>query len=70
MGYMWKAAQHPSCDGELRGYLIMANTVIPFWVEGDREDVEVRQGDTFDMFAAGDQLTMELCEIAICNWNA
>jgi len=67
MRYMWKAAQHPSRDGDLRGYLIMANAVIPFWVEGEWEDMDIRQGDTFDMFATGDQLTTELCEIAICN---
>ena len=68
--YMKKAASHPSREEALRGYLVMGRDVIPFWVETVGIETDIVQGDSFDMFAAGDQFTTQLCEIAIRNWNA
>ena len=67
--YMMKAAQHPSREEALCGYLIMGREVIPFQVNMDGARVIVAQGDSFNMFAAGDRLTAQLCEVAVRNWN-
>lgn len=67
--YLLQAAAHPSRDENLRGYLVMANIVIPFRVEVHRNRVIVVEGAPFDMFATGDRFTRELCGIAIRHWN-
>ena len=68
--YMAHVAPHHSREKNLRCYLVMANQVIPFWLEMIAGvGWEVVQGETFDMFAPGDRFTRELCEIARRNWN-
>lgn len=67
--YMKRAIDHPSREPNLRGYLVEANQVTPYLVVRRGFCWVVEQGETFDMFAAGDRFTTELCEIAIQTWN-
>jgi hypothetical protein len=66
LGYLCQAWQHPSRDEELRGYLVMDNLVTPLRINDAREPIS---DPPFDIFAAGELLTKELCEIAIRKWN-
>jgi len=68
--YMEQAANLPQQEESLQGYLVMGNMVCTFWLQDDRERVEVRMAEqAFAMLAPGDQFTCELCEISIRNWN-
>lgn len=64
--YMNQAAQHGSRERNLRGFLVMANEVVPFRLN---DYGDVTYSDSFDMFAPGDQFTRMLGSIAIRNWN-
>src|SRR5258707_1612617 len=68
--YMEYAANLPQREESLRGYLVMGNMVRTFWLQDDGEGVEVKKAErAFAMSATGDQVTRELCEISIRNWN-
>lgn len=66
MNYLERAWQQPSHDADLHGYLVMGCLVHP--IRMDNEALVVCD-PPFDMFAAGDRFTRELCESAIRNWN-
>lgn len=67
--YMEQLAEHPSREGNLRGYLVAGNWVTVFSLEDDGDGIQVVQEQPFDMFAPGDRFTQELGEIAVRNWN-
>ena len=66
LSYLERAWQQPSHDEELRGYLVMGRLVHPIRMSNRGRAVS---DPPFDMFAAGDRFTRELCECAVRNWN-
>ena len=67
--YMTRIADLPDRDENLRGYLVAGRRIKPYRLQRGLAGVEVRIGAWFDMFAVGDRLTTELCQIAVRNWN-
>jgi hypothetical protein len=70
MRYMNAVAELPNCDRNLKGYIVSGQQVLTYWLEVEDGLVSVRTDHVwFDMFAPGDRLTQELCQIAVQHWN-
>jgi len=67
--YMRQAAGHISQEENLCGYLLMSNRVDRFRMDVQGAEVFVHQEEDIDIFAPGDFFTIELCRIAVYNWN-
>lgn len=67
--YMEQAADLPLREENLEGFLIMGSTVRAYRLEDLGLGVEAQSDQTFAVSAPGDQLTRQLCEISVRNWN-
>ncbi|EPQ53427.1 hypothetical protein GLOTRDRAFT_94687 [Gloeophyllum trabeum ATCC 11539] len=63
--YMKMILKHNYRDPDLRGFLLDGNYFQRFKINGDQVVVD----DPIDIFAPGDPLTMDLCNIASRHWN-
>ncbi|KAJ3870539.1 hypothetical protein F5051DRAFT_31783, partial [Lentinula edodes] len=66
-GYMETLINHPYRVAELKGYLLRGTKYLEFWIVDN--EVQYIPGQYQDIFAAGDPLTVHLCQIAIQEWN-
>ncbi|KAJ3893316.1 hypothetical protein GG344DRAFT_75084 [Lentinula edodes] len=66
-GYMETLINHPYRVAELKGYLLRGTKYLEFRIVDN--EVQYIPGQYQDIFAAGDPLTVHLCQIAIQEWN-
>jgi len=67
--YLARAMEHPQRDSNLCAYLVMGRMVRRIRMVRVVDRWSVIEEPAFDMFADGDRFTLQLCEIAVRNWN-
>ncbi|KAF9072249.1 hypothetical protein BDP27DRAFT_1400930 [Rhodocollybia butyracea] len=68
-GYMKTLINHPYRVKQLKGYLLVGTKYLEYQINEETKDVDYVPGQYKNMFAAGDPLTIALCDIAVQEWN-